>query len=143
MMDPFHATVKMVTGEEVLAEVMPTEENGSEFFVLSNPIIISENVQIDQERGIAISGLIPKKWMTYSSDDLSIVNRSHVISMSELDSFGVEFYEKALMVAKATSPIKKKVTTDRNSGFVGKIEALRNKLEKDYKDSHDLPNGPL
>ena len=143
MMDPFHATVKMVTGEEVLAEVMPTEENGSEFFVLSNPIIISENVQIDQERGIAISGLIPKKWMTYSSDDLSIVNRSHVISMSELDSFGVEFYEKALMVAKATSPIKKKVTTDKNSGFVGKIEALRNKLEKDYKDSHDLPNGPL
>ena len=143
MMDPFHATVKMVTGEEVLAEVMPTEENGSEFFILSNPIIISENVQIDQERGIAISGLIPKKWMTYSSDDLSIVNRSHVISMSELDSFGVEFYEKALMVAKATSPIKKKVTTDKNSGFVGKIEALRNKLEKDYKDSHDLPNGPL
>ena len=143
MMDPFHATVKMVTGEEVLAEVMPTEENGSEFFILSNPIIISENVQIDQERGIAISGLIPKKWMTYSSDDLSIVNRSHVISMSELDSFGVEFYEKALMVAKATSPIKKKVTTDKNSGFVGKIEALRNKLEKDYKDSQDLSNGPL
>ena len=143
MMDPFHATVKMVTGEEVLAEVMPTEENGSEFFILSNPIIISENVQIDQERGIAISGLIPKKWMTYSSDDLSIVNRSHVISMSELDSFGVEFYEKALMVAKATSPIKKKVTTDKNSGFVGKIEALRNKLEKDYKDSQDLPNESL
>jgi len=143
MMDPFHATVKLVTGEEVLAEVMPTEENGTEFFLLSNPIIIAESVQIDQEKGVAISGLIPKKWMTYSSDDLSIVNRSHVISMSELDSFGVDFYEKALIVAKATSPIKKKVTTDKNSGFVGKIETLRNKLEKDYEDSNDLPNGSL
>lgn len=143
MMDPFHATVKLVTGEEVLAEVMPTEENGTEFFLLSNPIIIAESVQIDQEKGVAISGLIPKKWMTYSSDDLSIVNRSHVISMSELDSFGVDFYEKALIVARATSPIKKKVTTDKNSGFVGKIEALRNKLEKDYEDSNDLPNGSL
>lgn len=142
-MDPFHATVKLVTGEEVLAEVMPTEENGTEFFLLSNPIIIAESVQIDQEKGVAISGLIPKKWMTYSSDDLSIVNRSHVISMSELDSFGVDFYEKALIVARATSPIKKKVTTDKNSGFVGKIEALRNKLEKDYEDSNDLPNGSL
>ncbi len=135
MMDPFHATVKLITGEEVLAEVMPTEENGSEFFVLSNPIIISENVQIDQEKGIAISGLIPKKWMTYSSDDMSLVNKTHIVSISELDSFGVDFYEKALVVARATSPIKKKVTTDKNSGFVGKIESLRKKLEKDYKDS--------
>lgn len=135
MMDPFHATVKLITGEEVLAEVMPTEENGSEFFVLSNPIIISENVQIDQEKGIAISGLIPKKWMTYSSDDMSLVNKTHIVSISELDSFGVDFYEKALVVARATSPIKRKVTTDKNSGFVGKIESLRKKLEKDYKDS--------
>lgn len=135
MMDPFHATVKLITGEEVLAEVMPTEENGSEFFVLNNPIIISENVQIDQEKGIAISGLIPKKWMTYSSDDMSLVNKTHIVSMSELDSFGVDFYEKALVVARATSPIKRKVTTDKNSGFVGKIESLRKKLEKDYKDS--------
>ena len=135
MMDPFHATVKLITGEEVLAEVMPTEENGSEFFVLSNPIIISETVQIDQEKGVAISGLIPKKWMTYSSDDMSLVNKTHIVSISELDSFGVDFYEKALVVARATSPIKRKVTTDKNSGFVGKIESLRKKLEKDYKDS--------
>ncbi len=135
MMDPFHATVKLITGEEVLAEVMPTEENGSEFFVLSNPIIISESVQIDQEKGVAISGLIPKKWMTYSSDDMSLVNKTHIVSISELDSFGVDFYEKALVVARATSPIKRKVTTDKNSGFVGKIESLRKKLEKDYKDS--------
>ena len=135
MSEPFIASIKMVTGEEVLCEVMPTEENGSEFFVISNPIVIAENVQLDQEKGIAISGLIPKKWMTYSSDDMSIVNKTHVVTISELDSFGIDFYEKALVVARATSPIKKKVTTDKNSGFVGKIETLRKKLEKDYKDS--------
>ena len=135
MSEPFIATIKMITGEEVLCEVMPTEENGSEFFVISNPIVIAENVQLDQEKGIAISGLIPKKWMTYSSDDMSIVNKTHVVTISELDSFGIDFYEKALVVARATSPIKKKVTTDKNSGFVGKIESLRKKLEKDYKDS--------
>jgi hypothetical protein len=135
MSEPFIATIKMITGEEVLCEVMPTEENGSEFFVISNPIVIAENVQLDQEKGIAISGLIPKKWMTYSSDDMSIVNKTHVVTISELDSFGIDFYEKALVVARATSPIKKKVTTDKNSGFLGKIESLRKKLEKDYKDS--------
>ena len=135
MIDTFHATIKLITGEEVLAEVMPTEENGTDFFVLSNPIVIAESVQIDQEKGVAIAGLMPKKWMTYSSDELSIVNRSHVITISEMDQFGIEFYEKALMVAKSTTPIKKKIETKKNSGFVGKIDALREKLEKKYKDS--------
>ena len=135
MIDTFHATIKLITGEEVLAEVMPTEENGTDFFVLSNPIVIAESVQIDQEKGVAVAGLMPKKWMTYSSDDLSIVNRSHVITISEMDQFGIEFYEKALIVAKSTTPIKKKIETKKNSGFVGKIDALREKLEEKYKDS--------
>ena len=34
--DSFHATIKLVTGEEVLAEITPSEENGTEFFVALN-----------------------------------------------------------------------------------------------------------
>ena len=139
MLETFHATIKLITGEEVLAEVMPTNEHGMEFFVLSNPITIAENIQIDQEKGIAISGMIPKKWMNFANDDLTILNRQHVISMSEMDKFGVEFYNKALMAAKATSPIKKKVETKDNSGFIGMIESFRNKLEGTYNDSPNVP----
>lgn len=139
MLDTFHATIKLITGEEVLAEVMPTNEHGMEFFVLSNPITIAENIQIDQEKGIAISGMIPKKWMNFANDDLTILNRQHVISMSEMDKFGVEFYNKALLAAKATSPIKKKVETKDNSGFIGMIESFRNKLEGTYNDSPNVP----
>lgn len=139
MLETFHATIKLITGEEVLAEVMPTNEHGMEFFVLSNPITIAENIQIDQEKGIAISGMIPKKWMNFANDDLTILNRQHVISMSEMDKFGVEFYNKALIAAKATSPIKKKVETKDNSGFIGMIESFRNKLEGTYNDSPNVP----
>lgn len=139
MLETFHATIKLITGEEVLAEVMPTNEHGMEFFVLSNPITIAENIQIDQEKGIAISGMIPKKWMNFANDDLTILNRQHVISMSEMDKFGVEFYNKALIAAKATSPIKKKVETKDNSGFIGMIESFRKKLEGTYEDSPNVP----
>ena len=139
MLETFHATIKLITGEEVLAEVMPTNEHGMEFFVLSNPITIAENIQIDQEKGIAISGMIPKKWMNFANDDLTILNRQHVISMYEMDKFGVEFYNKALIAAKATSPIKKKVETKDNSGFIGMIESFRKKLEGTYEDSPNVP----
>ena len=45
--------------------VMPSEEGGQEFFLISNPIIIDESNQVDAERGVVLSGLIPKKWMMF------------------------------------------------------------------------------
>lgn len=129
----------MITGEEVLAQVMPAEENDTSFFILSNPIVVNENVQIDQEKGVAVSGLIPKRWMTFASDDMTIVNRNHVVSMSELDSFGVDFYQKALIAARVSSPVKKKVEAEDNSGFIGKTKLFREKLQGLFDNSPDLP----
>ena len=140
MLENFHATIKMITGEEVLAQEMPAEEHDKSFFILSNPIVVNENITIDQEKGIAVSGLIPKKWMTFASDDMTIVYRSHVVSISELDEFGVDFYNKALVAARVSSPVKKKVESKDNSGFIGKIQAFREKLEGTFGDSPDLPS---
>jgi hypothetical protein len=140
MLGPFHATIKLITGEEVLAKVMPSIEDHKDYFVLSNPITISENMQIDAEKGIAVSGMVPKKWMNFASDDLTIVSKTHVISMCELDKFGIDFYKKALMAAKYSSPVKRKVDTNQNSGFVGKVETFRKKLEDTFNDSPDLPS---
>jgi hypothetical protein len=138
MTDSFYATIKITTGEEVLSEIMPTEENGEKFFVLHNPIVIHESTQVDSEKGVVMSGLIPKKWMLFQNEDMSILYPNHVISMSELDKFGVDFYRKALIAAKMASPIKRKVESDKNTGFVGKIEALRDSLEDMFDSSPDL-----
>ena len=137
--DSFHATVKLITGEEILTEIVECEENGQDFFLFHNPIIITENNHVDMQKGVVVSGLVPKKWMMYSSDDMQVVYKQHVISVSELDKFGVEFYRKALIAAMASTPIKKKVNTERHSGYVGKIEAFRSKLEEMFTDSPDLP----
>ena len=140
MTDPFIATVKMITGEEVLCEVMPSEEGGQEFFLISNPIIIDESNQVDAERGVVLSGLIPKKWMMFSGDGMTIVNKSHVVTMSELDKFGIEFYNRALIAARASSPIKKKVDSKENSGYIGKIDSFRQTLQDIFDSSPDVPN---
>ena len=135
---PFYATLKLVTSEEILSEVMAQEEEDTQFFILSNPIIVVENNQIDVEKGVVMSGLIPRKWMLYSNEDLTIVYKQHVVAVSEMDKFGVDFYKKALIAAKCSSPIKKKVESKRNTGYIGKIEQLRKKLEQKFNDSPDL-----
>ena len=138
MSESFYATLKLTTSEEVLSEVLPQEEAGTDFFVLSNPIVIIENNQIDTEKGVMISGLQPRKWMLYSNEDLTIVYRQHVVSISEMDKFGADFYQKALIAAKCSSPIKRKIDTKNHSGFIGKIEKFRKKLQKDFDESPDL-----
>jgi hypothetical protein len=140
MFNSFHATIKMITGEEVLARVAPTQQNEHDFFVLTNPIIIQEEVHVNPEKGVAVSGLIPKKWMMFANDDTTIVNKTHVVSMSELDKFGIEFYQKALVAARAGSPIKKRVESKNNSGYIGVVDKFREDIEDIFKNSQDLPN---
>ena len=135
---PFYATLKLTTSEEILSEVMPQSENGTDFFILSNPIMIAENQQIDPQKGVVISGLVPRKWMVYSNEDLTIVYKQHVVSISEMDKFGVEFYKKALIAARCSSPIKKKVETKKHTGYLGKIDSFRKKLKETFDNSPDL-----
>ena len=139
MKESFHATVKLNTGEEILTEVVHCEEEGREFFIFYNPIVIIENNQVDMQKGMVISGLVPKKWLLFSTDDMHIVNKENIVTISELDKFGIDFYQKALTAAMASNPIKKKVNTQSHSGYVGKIESFREKLEDIYKESPDIP----
>ena len=141
MNEPFHANLKLITGEELLAEVFVTEECGEEMMVLSNPIVITESTQfVDHKKGIAMSGLIPKKWLTYSSDDMVLVNKNHIITITELDKFAVDFYNRALVAARLSSPVKRKIESSDNSGYVGNTKSHRDKLEEMYNNSPDIPD---
>ena len=133
MKEPFHATIKMTSGEEVLAQVIETEEHGVEFFLVLDPIIISENTTVDHERGVVVSGLTPRKWLMYSNDDMVIVHKDKIITLTEMDSFGVDFYERALLSAKASAPIKKQVEPKKHSGYLGNTKEDRNYLERCFK----------
>lgn len=124
----------MITGEEVLAEIVYIPEEDP-YYLLHNPIVVEEIRQVDMRTGNMAMGLAPKKWMTYASGDMSIVYKTHVVSVSEMDRFGEEFYDKAVSAAKMSSPIKKKVSTTRNSGFVGNVDDYRKKLQSIY-DNH-------
>ena len=143
MNDSFPATIKLITGEEILAEVTLMEENGSDFFLVNDPIVISETMQVDHQKGVAMSGLVPKKWQLYANDSMTIINKQHIVSISELDKFGTDFYNKALIAAKLSSPVKRKVESEENVGYVGNTKNSREFLEKMYEISHDVTDDPL
>jgi len=142
MSNSFYATIKLITGEELLAEATLTEENGSEFFLVNDPIVVNETMQVDHQKGIAMSGLVPKKWQLYANDSMTIIHKQHVISISEMDKFGVDFYMKALFAAKMSSPIKRKVDSTDNVGYVGTVDETRMLLELLYQAAPHVPEEP-
>ena len=40
--------------------------------------------------------------------------------------------------ARCSSPIKRKVETEKHTGYIGKIDKFRKKLDDDYNNSPDL-----
>lgn len=129
MNEPFYASIKLTTGEELTSEVHVTEENGEEVILLSNPIVVDERSYFDDVKGAYITKYIPRKWLITSNDDLIILKKEHIITITEIDKFGKQFYHKALLAARVSSPIKREMSSYDHSGFLGDIEEQRTYLE--------------
>lgn len=131
----FYATVKMTTGEEVLAEVMHCEENGVPFFIFYNPIVMQESFENDGEKFKYVP--TAKKWLQFATDDMVVVKESNVITISEMDSYGAEKYVKFAMIARMRSPVKREMKTNQHSGYLGSIDKKRKYLEDMFNNSSD------
>ena len=138
MNELFYATVKMTTGEEVLAEVMLCEENGSQFFIFYNPIVMEESFEHDQGKFKYVPSA--KKWLQFATDDMVVVQKSSVITISEMDRYGAEKYLKYAMIARMRSPVKREMKSNKHKGYLGSIDKLRKDLEDMYNRSHDIPD---
>ena len=135
MNESFYATLKLVTGEEILSEVIFCDENGEQFYILSGAITVEENATVDNEKGVIHSGLTPKKWPLFAPDDLTIVYKDKVVTISELDDYTKKFYDKALVTARITSPIKRRMELPDHSGYLGNTKNIRKDLEDLFNDS--------
>ena len=132
--------MKLITGEEVLARVMKTVENGEELFLLDDAIIMEESNSVDPEKGTLTTGLSPRRWMNFGGDGITVVYKDHVITISEMDKYAIEFYEKAVLAARITSPVKKKLKQEEHTGYLGSTDDFRDYLENMYKNSPDIPS---
>ena len=121
----FYATVKMSSGEEVLSEVMVTEENGDRFLLMHNPIVIEDTYSFED----GMPKVSARRWLRFSQRDTTLVNMRDVITMSELDKYGVNYYMKYLIVAKVNTPVPREMKSTEHNGYLGNIEDYRKGLE--------------
>ena len=132
MEEEFYATVKLLTGEELVAKVcyLPDEDK----IMLEKPLVV-ENAK--QRKGhMEVTGFALKEWISATFDDMFIIKRDHVITMVEVEGELVEFYEKTLNKLESGKSLAGRGNKlPRASGYVGSVKEMKKTLEEIYKKS--------
>ena len=132
MEEEFYATVKLLSGEELVAKVcyLPDEDK----VILDRPLVV-ENAK--QRKGqLEVTGFALKEWISATFDNMFIVKRDHIMTMTEIEGEIVEFYEKTLNRLEGGKSLAGRGNKlPRTSGYVGSVKEMKKTLEEIYKRS--------
>ena len=132
MEEEFYATLKLLSGEELVAKVcyLPDEDK----VILENPMMV-ENAK--QRKGqLEVTGFALKEWMSATFDNMFIIKRNHIMTITEIEGEIVDFYEKTLnRLESGKSLAGRGNKLPRGSGYLGSVKEMKKTLEDIYKRS--------
>ncbi len=132
MGEEFFATVKLITGEEIVSKVVYLEDEDK--VMLENPLQVD---QAKQRKGaLEISGFSFREWVCATFDKMFIINRDHIITVSEIEGPIVDFYKETLLrMENGKSLNGKGGKLPRGSGYLGSVTDMKKSLENIFKKS--------
>lgn len=128
MEDDFYASIKLRTGEEIFARVLPHDDNGNITLIVTNPIVFSEF----QSRNGA-SGYKIDPWMKTTHEDMFVLNMSDIVTMTENED--IEIINMHQNYVRKFNNIKNKRTNiTRKMGYISSVNDAKDLLEKIFKN---------
>ena len=128
--DEFYASLKLTSGEEILALVMVDNSGVPENIVVSNPVVCEEI----RSSGTNIPmGYKFEPWMKLTDDDTFVISLKKVITISQINSTELINTYKNLVEHgfKATNP-----DLTKDMGYINSVSKARDILEKLYKSKN-------
>jgi hypothetical protein len=133
----FHATIKLVTGEEIFALVSVDNSEDEPVIIMQNPVIMKV---LSTGRGQMMK---IRPWLEVPGDDVYIIKYDRIITMSEVkDRMIVSMYQTYCQegdfdfgefINEETSNKTHEVT--KQMGYISSVEDARKKLEDLFKDT--------
>ena len=129
MKEEFYATIKLISGEEVFAQVTPCEEEDRTLLILDTPVIF-ESIMI---KHMGVNAMKVEPWISLGDDSMVIIDMSKVITISEVKDEQILCIYNKYLRDKNRDSNQTKVNEDM--GFLASIAEARVNLEKLYKSS--------
>lgn len=133
MEEEFYATLKLVSGEEIMAKVCPCDEHDRIVLLIESPVLVKE---INLTR-MNISGLQFEPWIKMSDESMFFLDMEKVLTMSEiLNDDILKMYKKFVLKNKRynkNTSCKSQIT--KEMGYISTLDEFKRKLERLYKGS--------
>ena len=132
MDEEFYATVKLISGEEIVSKVVYLEDEDK--VLLENPLQVQSAKQ--RKGQLEISGFSFSEWISASFDNMFIIKRDHIMTMTEIDPLIQDFYEKTLQrLENGKSLTGRAGKLPRGSGYLGSVTEMKKSLENIFNKS--------
>ena len=138
-MTDFHATIKLITGEEIFALVSVDNSEDEPVVIMQNPVIMKV---LSTGRGQMMK---IRPWLEVPGDDVYIVKYDKVITMSEVkDKMIISMYQTycqegdfdfGTFVDESMKTDKRNQEVTKKMGYISTVEDARKKLEDLFKDT--------
>jgi len=132
MEEEFYATIKLLSGEELVAKVCYLSEEDK--LMLDRPLVV-ENAK-HKKGSLEVSGFALKEWISATFDNMFVIKKDHIITMIEIEGEIVEFYEKTLnRLESGKSLAGRGNKLPRGSGYLGSVKEMKKTLEDIFNKS--------
>ena len=129
MNEEFYATIKLISGEEIFAQVTPCEEEDRTLLILDTPVIF-ESITI---KHMGVNAMKVEPWISMGDDSMVLINMDKVITITEVKDEQILCIYNKYLRDKNRDTNQTKVNEEM--GFLASISEARVNLEKLYKSS--------
>ena len=125
--DEFIATVKLVSGEEILTKVIVDYSSEEEQIIIDNPVICQE---VRTAGANVPLGYKFEPWIKMTEEDVFVLSLDKIITLSEIkDDLVIKTYNNIIEGGfKRQHP-----DLDRSMGYINDVDSARKIIEKLYK----------
>jgi hypothetical protein len=134
--EQFFGTIKLITGEEILGEVLVSEDPDTkqDLIFIQNPAktkIVELDPEEEQQR-VAL-GFI--RWMNFSDEDFYVVDEKSVVSIAPMSKEAVMMYKRWVRkeIKDEDESDETEVPMNKSMGLVQTVDEARTFLEKIFK----------
>jgi hypothetical protein len=141
MEEEFYASIKLTSGEEIVAKV--SYDPDDDVIVVLDPRVV-EKVEA-KKKNMLVEGIVFDDWMNATYENMFIIPRSQIITMTELDE-RIEkcysdhlknkmLYKKSRYTAESKTFNSKRQNPRNHEGYLGSIKEAKSFLEEIYNKS--------
>jgi hypothetical protein len=129
MEDDFYASIKLKSGEEIFARVLPCDEEHKITLIITNPIIVTHISGRNGSMGYKV-----EPWMKTTTEDMFVIKMDDVVTMTETSDIEMIMIHQSF-VQRIEDLKNQRPNISRKMGYLANVNDAKELLEKIFKNS--------